>query len=39
MNEHPRLYEIAKQITLEAGFPYTDPRTLKTTQPPKKKKK
>jgi hypothetical protein len=34
-----KLYEIAKQVTHEAGFPYTDPRTLETTQPPKPRKK
>jgi hypothetical protein len=32
----PKLYRIAKEITLGAGFPYTDPRTGETTQPPKK---
>lgn len=37
MKEHPELYAIAKRITLQAGFPYTDPRTLETTQPPKQK--
>jgi hypothetical protein len=31
MNEDPRLYEIAKKITLDAGLPYTDPRTGVTT--------
>lgn len=36
--ENPRLYEIAKRITLEAGFPYTDPRTGETTQPPRQAK-
>lgn len=35
--EDPELYAIAKKITLEAGFPYIDPRTLETTQPPKQK--
>jgi len=39
MNEEPRLYAIAKKITLDAGFPYTDPRTLETTQPRKNKMK
>jgi hypothetical protein len=29
----PELYEIAKEITLGAGMPYTDPRTLQTTLP------
>jgi hypothetical protein len=33
MREIPELYEIAKRITLDAGFSYTDPRTLETTQP------
>lgn len=37
--DHPELYAIAKKITLEAGYPYTDPRTLETTQPPKPRKK
>lgn len=37
MNEIPKLYAIAKQITLAAGFPYTDPRTGETTQPKKMK--
>lgn len=32
------MYAIAKKITLDAGYPYTDPRTLETTQPPRKKK-
>jgi hypothetical protein len=36
--DHPELYAMAKKITLEAGYPYTDPRTLKTTQPPKTRK-
>lgn len=34
----PRLYIIAKQVTLDAGFPYTDPRTGETTQPSTRKK-
>jgi len=34
----PQLYTIAKKITLDAGYPYTDPRTGKTTQPMKKTK-
>jgi len=34
----PRLYAVAKQITLRAGMPYTDPRTGETTQPMRKKK-
>lgn len=33
--DDPRLYELAKRITLEAGMSYTDPRTGKTTHPPK----
>ena len=37
MSENPALYEIAKRITLDAGFPYTDPRTGLTTHPPKKR--
>ena len=37
MIEHPELYAIAKKITLDSGYPYMDPRTLKTTQPRKKK--
>jgi hypothetical protein len=37
--DSPELYAIAKQITLDAGFPYTDPRTMETTQPPRKKTK
>jgi hypothetical protein len=36
---NPRLYAIAKEITLAAGFPYTDPRTLETTQPGETKMK
>lgn len=32
MKENPLLYDIAKQITLEAGFHYTDPRTGVTTK-------
>jgi hypothetical protein len=32
MNEDPRLYAIAKKITLDAGLPYTDPRTGITTE-------
>jgi hypothetical protein len=39
MREIPELYEIAKRITLDAGFPYTDPRTLETTQPMPKNNK
>lgn len=35
--DHPELYAIAKRITLQAGYPYTDPRTMETTQPPKQK--
>lgn len=27
------LHDLAKRITLNAGFPYTDPRTRKTTRP------
>lgn len=27
------LYDVAKKVTLEAGMPYTDPRTGITTQP------
>jgi hypothetical protein len=38
MNEHPALYDIARRITLEAGFDYTDPRTGVTTCAKKKKK-
>jgi len=29
------LYDVAKRITLEAGMPWTDPRTLKTHEPHK----
>jgi hypothetical protein len=36
--ESPELYAVAKQITLDAGFSYTDPRTMETTQPRKKPK-
>ena len=40
MNEDPRLYEIAKRITFEAGFPtWTDPRTGETHRNPKSNKK
>lgn len=39
VRETPKLYEIAKQVTLDAGFPYTDPRTGIITQPPKGKTK
>lgn len=28
------LYDVAKEVTLGAGFPWTDPRTLETHQPP-----
>lgn len=28
-----KLYEVAKKVTLEAGLPYTDPRTGRTTKP------
>jgi hypothetical protein len=35
--EHPRIYEIAKQITLDAGFPWTDPRTGVTHKPKKRR--
>jgi bifunctional non-homologous end joining protein LigD len=31
--DEAKLYEIAKDITLKAGYPYTDPRTLETTEP------
>lgn len=37
MKEIPELYAIAKRITLDAGYPYTDPRTGETTQPKKMK--
>jgi hypothetical protein len=30
---NPALYEIAKRVTLDAGLPYTDPRTGITTKP------
>jgi hypothetical protein len=39
MNEHPELYNIAKRITLEAGFQWTDPRTGKTHFPPRTRRK
>jgi hypothetical protein len=32
MRDDPRLYDIAKRITLDAGFDYTDPRTGETTR-------
>ena len=31
--DEAKLYEIAKDITLKAGYPYTDPRTGTTTTP------
>lgn len=34
MNENPALYAVAKKVTLDAGLPYTDPRTGETTPPP-----
>lgn len=38
MNEDPRLYEIAKQITFDAGFQtWTDPRTGEVHHNPKLK--
>lgn len=39
LREIPALYDIARQITLDAGMPWTDPRTGKTHQPPKKAKR
>jgi hypothetical protein len=39
MKEIPELYAVAKKITLDAGYLYTDPRTLETTQPRKNKMK
>jgi hypothetical protein len=38
MREDPRLYEIAKRITLQAGYPWTDPRTGETFHPGTTKK-
>lgn len=34
MNNEDKVYEIATQVTLDAGLPYTDPRTGKTTKAP-----
>jgi hypothetical protein len=31
--DHNALYELAKSINLEAGMPWTDPRTLETFKP------
>jgi hypothetical protein len=39
MRDDPRLYDVAKRITHDAGFAYTDPRTLETTQPRRKMNK
>jgi hypothetical protein len=39
MEEHPKLYNIAKQITLEAGLPWTDPRNGVTHLPKTKRYK
>lgn len=39
MNEDPRLYAIAKRITLDAGFDYTDPRTGETTKAKRKRQR
>lgn len=32
-NAQEELYRIAKEVTLKAGFPYTDPRTGETFHP------
>jgi hypothetical protein len=38
VNEHSELYNIARQITFDAGFDsWTDPRTGETHRAPKKK--
>jgi hypothetical protein len=37
MSEDPRLYDIARQITHDMGFDWTDPRTLKKYPKPKTK--
>jgi len=36
MRENPALYEVAKQITHEAGFDWHDPRTGKKYPAPKR---
>lgn len=37
MRENPALYAVAKRITLEAGYSWTDPRTGETFRPPARK--
>jgi hypothetical protein len=37
VEQHNRLYDIAKQVSHQSGFPWTDPRTGITHQPPKRK--
>jgi len=32
--EHPKLYEVAKEVCFEQGIPWTDPRTGVTHFPP-----
>jgi hypothetical protein len=36
--ENAKLYEVAKKLNHEFGFPWTDPRTGITYQPPESKK-
>ncbi len=35
--EDPRVYEIARRIAHEAGYDWTDPRTMKTYRAPNKR--
>jgi hypothetical protein len=37
MREIPELYAVARKITLDAGFDYTDPRTGETTKAKRKR--
>jgi hypothetical protein len=39
MNEIPELYAVAKELMLDAGLPYTDPRTGVRTDPPSRSRK
>jgi hypothetical protein len=36
MEESPELYDVARQVSHEAGLPWTDPRSGRTHPPPKK---
>lgn len=37
LEESPELYDVARQVSHEAGLPWTDPRTGRTHKPPKRK--